>query len=126
MLFGTAAAVFLGSTLDLPRAVAATSTDFATLRAQWRSTLIGSYDTSDKVITTYVQGLAGTANDLWQKLDKSSARTYLWADLDSSTVTAVQTSVMGRLRRLALAYASPGSSLSGNASLLADLRSALD
>ncbi|KAA9150171.1 polysaccharide lyase 8 family protein [Amycolatopsis acidicola] len=126
MLFGTAAAVFLGSAVVAPRAVAATSTDFATVRAQWRGTLIGSYDTSDKVVTTYVRGLAGTADDLWTKLNTSASRTYLWADLDSSTTSAVQTSVMGRLRRLALAYASPGSSLSGNASLLADLRSALD
>ena len=126
LLLGAAAltpVAFLGTSPGAPRAVAATNTDFATVRTQWRGTLIGNYDTTDKVITTYVQGLADTANDFWKRLDTSPSRTYLWADLDSGTVSAVQTSVIGRLRRLALAYASPGSSLSGNASLLADISS---
>ena len=130
VLLGAAAlgpAWFLGTSLVRPaRAVAATSTDFATVRAQWLSTLVGSYDTSDPVISTYVTALAATANGLWSTLDTSSGRTYLWSDLNSSTTSAVQTEVIGRLRHLALAYASPGSSLSGNANLLADLSSALN
>ncbi|NUQ96525.1 MAG: polysaccharide lyase 8 family protein [Streptomyces sp.] len=108
------------------RAHAATTADFALVRTQWHDTLIGSYSTSDQVVATYVQAMADTAAGLWSTLDTSRSRTYLWADLDSSTVSAVQRDVIGRLRQLALAYASPGSTLAGDARLLADIRSALD
>ncbi|WP_435128833.1 polysaccharide lyase 8 family protein [Actinacidiphila sp. bgisy144] len=122
-----APAWFLGSALGAPsRAAAATTADFAQVRSQWRDTLIGSYSATDPVIAAYVQDAADTANGLWAGLDTSASRTYLWADLDSSSVSAVQRDVIGRLRQLALAYASPGSSLSGDTRLLADIRSALD
>jgi hyaluronate lyase len=122
-----APAWFLGTALGAPgRAAAATPSDFAKVRSQWHATLIGSYDPADPVISTYVQAMADTAHGLWSTLDTSASRTYLWADLDSSTVSAVQRDVIGRLRQLALAYASPGSTLSGDPALLADVRSALD
>lgn len=122
-----APAWFLGTALGAPgRAEAATASDFAKVRTQWHDTLIGSYSTSDQVIATYAQAMADNANGLWSTLNTSASRTYLWSDLNSSTVSAVQRDVIGRLRQLALAYASPGSSLAGNATLLADIRSALD
>ncbi|MEW2522909.1 polysaccharide lyase 8 family protein [Actinacidiphila alni] len=122
-----APAWFLGSAAGSPgRAAAATASDYATVRDQWRGTLIGAYDTSDQVIARYAQASADTAHGLWSTLNTANSRTYLWQDLDSSTVSAVQRDVVGRLRQLALAYASPGSSLSGSTALLADLRSALD
>ncbi|NUP51606.1 MAG: polysaccharide lyase 8 family protein [Catenulispora sp.] len=122
-----APALFLGRALGTPSpARAATSSDFALVRDQWRATLIGDLDTSDPVISTYVQAMADTANGLWSTMDTSASRTYLWADLDSSTVSAVQRDVAGRLRQLALAYATPGSSLSADATLLADVKSAFD
>ncbi|MET9221862.1 polysaccharide lyase 8 family protein [Streptomyces sp. NPDC003300] len=122
-----APAWFLGTAGAAPsRAAAATASDFATVRTQWGTTLIGSYDASDQVISAYAQAMADTANGLWSTLNTANSRTYLWADLNSSTVSAVQRDVIGRLRQLALAYASPGSSLAGNATLLADLTSALD
>ncbi|WP_329366400.1 polysaccharide lyase 8 family protein [Streptomyces sp. NBC_00669] len=122
-----APAWFLGSSFGAPgRAAAATAADFAKVRSQWQDTLIGSYDTSDPVISGYVQDAADAASGLWSTLDTSSSRSYLWADLDSSTVSAVQRDVIGRLRQLALVYASPGSTLSGNSELLADIRSAVD
>ncbi|ACU73840.1 polysaccharide lyase 8 alpha-helical [Catenulispora acidiphila DSM 44928] len=129
MLAGAALgpALFLGTSAAAPqRAEAATSSDFAKVRSQWHDTLIGDVSTSDPVLTAYAQAMAGVANGLWSALDTSASRTYLWADLDSSTVSAVQRDVAGRLRQLALAYATPGSTLSGNAALLADIRSALD
>ncbi|CAG6396387.1 polysaccharide lyase 8 family protein [Streptomyces cocklensis] len=122
-----APAWFLGPAFGTHRrAAAATAEDFAKVRSQWHDTLIGSYDTADPVISGYVQETADTLSGLWSTLDTSSSRTYLWADLDSSTVSAVQRDAVGRLRQLALGYASPGSSLSGNPQLLADIRSALD
>jgi hyaluronate lyase len=122
-----APAWFLGSALGAPaRAEAASAAHFAQIRGQWLATLIGDYDASDPVISGYVRAMADTAQGLWSTMNTSAARTYLWADLDSDTVSAVQRDVIGRLRQLALAYASPGSPLAGNPTLLADLRSALD
>lgn len=120
-------ALFLGTSITAPRrAHAATVSDFAKVRSQWHDNLIGSFSTSDPVLTAYAQAMAGVAKGLWSTLNTSASRAYLWSDLDSSTVSAVQRDVAGRLRQLALAYATPGSTLSGNASLLADVRSALD
>lgn len=121
-----APAWFLGTALGAPARADAATADFARVRTQWRDTLIGGYDTADPVVSGYAQAAAATASGLWSTLDTSASRTYLWADLNSSTVSAVQRDVIGRLRQLALAYASPGSSLSGDATLLADLKSALD
>ncbi|SEG84648.1 hyaluronate lyase [Actinacidiphila yanglinensis] len=122
-----APAWFLGSALGVPgRPEAATAADFAKVRTQWHDTLIGGYSTSDPVLTRYAEAMAEVANGLWSTLNTTASRTNLWADLDSSTVSAVQRDVAGRLRQLALAYASPGSSLSGNTALLGDVTSALD
>ncbi|WP_348788830.1 polysaccharide lyase 8 family protein [Leifsonia sp. NPDC080035] len=105
---------------------AATAADYARVRAQWRSTLIGDYDLSDTVVKDYVTASAAEAKVLWDSLNTSSGRTFLWADLDSSTVSAIQRNNMGRLRTLALALSSPGSALYDSAQLRADIVSALD
>ncbi|AMM19756.1 hypothetical protein AX769_05830 [Frondihabitans sp. PAMC 28766] len=105
---------------------AATTVDFTTLRTQWLDTLIGSFDLSDTVVAKYVTDSAAVAQSLWDSLDTSASRTYLWSDLNSSTTSAIQTTAAGRLRTLALALHSPGSSLSGNAQLQSDLTSAFD
>ena len=108
------------------RAIAASSSDFARIRDQWRDTLIGDYDLSDAVIQKYVADSAAAAQPFWTSMDTSPGRTYLWSDLDSSKTSAVQRNNIGRLRTLALALKSPGSSLAGNAQLKSDLLSALD
>ncbi|HEY3556645.1 MAG TPA: polysaccharide lyase 8 family protein, partial [Kribbella sp.] len=64
--------------------------------------------------------------ELWRTMNTSSTRSYLWADLDSSTIPAVQRNNIGRLRQLALALKSPGSTLTGDPRLTADLVSAFD
>ena len=69
-----APAWFLGTALGAPSpARAATASDFARVRSQWHDTLIGDLDTSDPVISTYVQSLADTANGLWSTLDTSAS-----------------------------------------------------
>jgi hyaluronate lyase len=108
------------------RAVAASSSDFARVRDQWRDTLIGDYDLSDPVIQKYVADSAAAAQPFWTSMNTSAGHTYLWSDLDSSNTSAVQRNNIGRLRTLALALKSPGSSLAGNAQLKSDLLSALD
>ncbi|MFJ3382143.1 polysaccharide lyase 8 family protein [Curtobacterium sp. NPDC090217] len=111
------------------RAAAAAPTDFARYRSQWLGTLIADYDASDPVLVAYVQDTATAANVFWHgatPLDTSANRTTLWADLASPTTSSTVTSTANRLRQLALALRSPGSSLSGNSALRADLVSALD
>jgi hyaluronate lyase len=124
---GAAAAAFAAAATLVPggRAAAAT-TDFDRVREQWRSTLLGDYDASDAVMQKYVVDSAAAAQPFWTSMNTASGRTYLWSDLDSSSTSAVQRNNIGRLRSLALALKSPGSSLSDNPRLKADLLSALD
>ncbi|MGW7686629.1 polysaccharide lyase 8 family protein [Kribbella sp. NPDC054772] len=104
---------------------ATAATDFDTVRLQWLETLVAP-DADDPVVAQYVEDSAARAGELWRTMDTSSSRSYLWADLDSSTIPAVQRNNIGRLRQLALALKSPGSNLSGDPGLTADLVSAFD
>lgn len=128
VLTGGAAVTVLAAAATLTpaaRAVAAT-TDFDRVREQWRSTLLGDYDPTDAVVQKYVVDSAAAAQPFWTTMNKASGRTYLWSDLDSSSTSAVQRNNIGRLRSLALALKSPGSSLSDDTQLKTDLLSALD
>lgn len=127
ILAGAAAVPMLavGALFTAP-ARAATATDFDQVRTQWRATLVSNYDLSDSTVQQYVTASAAEAQSLWDSLSTASNRTYLWADLNSSSVSAIQRNNMGRLRTLALALKSPGSSLYENTQLKADIVSALD
>ncbi|WP_223692054.1 polysaccharide lyase 8 family protein [Leifsonia poae] len=105
---------------------AATAADFALVRTQWLGTLIGDYSLTDATVQNYVTASAAEAQTLWTSLVTTANRTYLWADLNSSSVSAIQRNAIGRLRALALALRSPGSSLYQNAGLKADLLAAVD
>ena len=125
----TAAAAYLVSRPHLARAAdasAAGTTDaYATVRAAWLNTLIGSYDTTDPVISTYLKASGAAAQQVWNSLDTSGSRTSLWSDLAGTTDSARLTSTVDRLRTLALAAKSPGGPLYGNTGLIADISSAL-
>lgn len=101
--------------------------EYDTLRLKWFNTIAGTgYDTGDATVISRLNSLASTANSYWASMDKSPTRTYLWSDLASTTVSADITDNYNRLRSMALAYATPGCSLAGNATLLADTVSGLD
>jgi len=102
--------------------------DYDTLRLKWNSTIVGTgYDTSDPDVASLLASIASSANSYWSSMEKSVAtRTYLWSDAASTTVSADITTNYARLRAMALAYATPGCSLQGNASLLTDLTGGLD
>lgn len=129
VLIGGAAATALAgaATLmaDAPPAHAGTAADFAKVRAQWRSTLIGDVNLGDSVVQQYVTDSAQTAQVFWSSLNKAAVRSYLWADLTGAS-DAILNNTAGRMRILALALYTPGSTLYGNAQLRADLFSALD
>ena len=128
LIGGVATTVFAAATTlnRAGRAAADDLSDFARVRAQWLSTLVGAYDLADPVIQKYVSDSADAARPLWSTLNTAAGRTYLWADQDSSTVSAVQRNNIGQLRTLALALKSPGSDLYENATLKSDIVSALD
>ncbi|WIB16615.1 polysaccharide lyase 8 family protein [Curtobacterium sp. MCPF17_050] len=132
VLVGAAAVAALAGTGSLVPGTAARAvgtaavSPFATVRSQWLATLIGDVDLGDPVVARYVADLAAAAAPVWDALDTGTGRTYLWADLDSSSTSALQTTAIGRLRTLALALKTPGSALTGDATLAADLVSAFD
>lgn len=126
-----------------PRAMAADS--FDTLREKWRTVLTGgsSADTQDPDIANQialtvraVQNQDGTG--YWDTLQTGSGGTAcgcLWTDLTSTTVSAEIVYQYNRIRAMALAYSTPGSTdpaspaynpLYGNALLRDDIVQALD
>lgn len=101
--------------------------EYDTLRLKWFDTLVGTgYDTQNPVVISKLNGIASSANSNWSSMDKSPTRTFLWSDLASTTVSAHITYNYNRLRAMAIAYATPGCSLEGNAGLLADIIGGLD
>ncbi len=109
------------------RTLSAQADEFDDLRLKWRDTIVGAgYDTADASVISKLSGIANSANSSWSSMDKSPTRTYLWSDAASTTTSAHLTTCHTRLRAMALAYATPGCSLQGNAALLADTLSGLD
>jgi len=101
--------------------------EYDDLRLKWRDTIVGAgYDTADTTVISKLSSIASSANSSWSSMDKSPSRTYLWSDAASTTVSADLTTCYSRLRAMALAYATPGCSLQGNASLLTDILGGLD
>ncbi len=102
--------------------------EFDTLRIKWREMLTGgtSYDLSDPKIAAAINRTTATAQSNWDSMDKSVGRTYLWSDLSSTTISAQVTSAYTRLRSMATAYCTYGSSLQNDSALLADIISAMD
>ncbi len=100
--------------------------DYDVLRQKWKDITIGvGYDTSDPDVKSRLSSIASSANSSWSSMDKSATRSNLWNDAASTTVSAHLTTCYGRLRAMALAYATFGCSLYTNATLLADTISGL-
>lgn len=102
--------------------------EFDTLRQKWADMLTGGPDlkTSDAAMAASITSLTNTANTHWSSLNKSATRTSLWADAASTTDSSHLSTNFSRLRAMALAYATPGSALRGNAALRDDTLAGLD
>jgi hyaluronate lyase len=95
--------------------------DYDVLRQKWKDITTGvGYDTADADVKSRLGSITNSANSYRATMDKSLTRTYLWSDAASTTVSAHLTTTYGRLRGMALAYATAGCSLYTNAALLAD------
>ena len=101
--------------------------EYDDLRLKWRDIIVGSgYDTADPDVASNLTSTANAANSVWATMDKSPTRTFLWSDQASTTDSSHITNSYTRLRTMAYGYATPGCSLQGNATLLADIISGLD
>lgn len=85
----------------------------------------GRFDTSDPEFAAGVAALDGTAQGLWSTLDRSAGRTALWTDLAPVTDPGNFGQTYTRLRTIATAWATPGTSLSASAEAADALVSAL-
>ncbi|MFJ7625073.1 polysaccharide lyase 8 family protein [Streptomyces sp. NPDC097595] len=90
----------------------------------------GAFDPADPDFAAGVAALDGTAGALWDNLDRSAGRTALWSDLAPLTDPGNFGQSYTRLRTIAVAWATPGTALSGSAetaeALLGALRFAYD
>ncbi|MDG0811355.1 polysaccharide lyase family 8 super-sandwich domain-containing protein [Cohnella rhizosphaerae] len=95
------------------------------LRIKWAETLTGGtgYNTADPDIA---RKLAMAAQSSWGSLNKAANRTYLWSDLNNPASSTDTTYNYTRVKEMAVAYKTYGSSLYGNATLKADIIDALD
>jgi len=108
----------MGAVLFLAIATSLRADQFDTLRLVWQTNLINRGGSPASI--------AATANGYWSSLNTSPSRTYLWSDLPFGSVSANIVSTFQRLEAMALAWATPGSSLQGNSSLAAATASGLD
>jgi hyaluronate lyase len=121
-----------GTTVN-PNPDAVPEKEFTDLRLKWYTWLVGSadYNQNDQDIRTAIQALDDSIinvnhSGFWDTLNKSAARTSLWNDAASPTDSAHITTSYNRLKSMALAYSTKGSSLYQNGQLKQDLISALD
>jgi hyaluronate lyase len=103
--------------------VHATGDDYDTMRISWKNFLTGgtSFDTSDPDIAYKLESISQTS---WGAMLKTPA--YLWSDFPSTVDTAQITGSYQRIKGMALAYSTNGSSLYGNQALKADIIYAMD
>ncbi|WMT41358.1 hypothetical protein RE628_01930 [Paenibacillus sp. D2_2] len=90
-------------------------------------------DLTDQDISSIVEANAlkvtnDAMNGVWDTLVKDQGRTYLWSDYKSTTDSSQITNSYNRLRDMAIAYATPGTTLYQNGYLKNDIlaRSGLD
>lgn len=105
----------------------ANADEYDVLRQNWKDLITGTgYDTSDPDVASRLGSIANAANTHSSSMDKSAARTFLWGDAASTSVSADITTSYSRLRAMALAYATAGCSMQTNPTLLADIVGGLD
>ncbi|WP_193726646.1 polysaccharide lyase family 8 super-sandwich domain-containing protein [Paenibacillus guangzhouensis] len=116
-----------------PAQAASALDEFDSIRMKWFVYLTGGtdYDVNDPDIAANIQEKdIGVSNSegtgLWDTMNKSMNRTYLWSDLQSTTDSSQVSSHFTRLKKMAIVYNTIGSSLYHNEALKADLVRALD
>jgi hypothetical protein len=112
----------------LPIQPANAADEYDTLRARMYDFTTGgsTYDTGDPDISVKVTNITTLAQTNWDTMNKTAGRTYLWSDLATTTESEHVSQSYQRLEAMTLAYVTRGSSLKNNATLRADIISAMD
>ena len=115
------------SLIILPSTPIYAADEFDMVRNKWKDLLTGgaALNTSDPDIAARIRAITSTAQAYWDSMDKSSGRTMLWSDLDFSKSNEI-TATYSRLRSMALAYNTFGSTLKGDTALKTDIINGLD
>lgn len=116
--FSLAGAWILGLAISLTPLSHARADQYDDLRLYWQNYLISNGGSASSI--------ANTANSYWSSMNTSTSRTYLWSDLPLGSVSANIPGTFSRLQAMALAWATPGSSLQNNSALAAAIASGLD
>ncbi|RVU28959.1 hypothetical protein EOT10_03660 [Streptomyces antnestii] len=107
-------------------AEAADADAFDTLLARAEQQLTGgAFDTADPDFAAAVGALDAQAAAWWKDLDRSAGRKALWADLSPASDPGNFGQSYTRVRTLATAWATPGTSLTGSTEVVDTLAEAL-
>ena len=108
--------------------VATVVDEFDDLRQKYATMLTGGtdYSLSDPDIAARVAEITDRAQQSWDTMNTTSGRVRLWNDSPFGNDSGSVTRTYEHLKDMALAYATHGSDLEGDAQLKADLISALD
>ena len=105
----------------------ASADNYDQIRTNWNGILVGAAnDMNDPDIAASVNYNAAQASGYLSSMNLQTGRTYLWSDLADFTHSATVTGNYARLKILASAWAQPGGSLQGDASLLQAVVGGLD
>lgn len=118
----------VGASNSVVQTVAApTNADFQALRARQRTMLTGGagFSPSAPPFAAMIQGIDDEVAGHLATLNTAANRTYLWNDPASGANSANMTASFGRLRLMAIQYATLGSAYNGNSSFLSTIVSAL-
>ncbi len=105
------------------------NSDYNALRLRWLDTLNGgtNLNAADPDVVNRLAEISTSAQALWNSLDQSATRTFLWSDLSGTATNSSQLwYTYDRLKILTLAYATAGTTLHNNLTLKSNLFSALD
>lgn len=102
--------------------------EFDGIRENWRELLAGGsgLDISDPDIAAAAAELAGDATGYWSTMNTSVGRTSLWSNIAGTGNSVHIRQTYERLKVMALAHSTLGSSLYGNSDLETDIVDALD
>lgn len=112
--------------LNLASAAPAADDPYAFVRANWRSYLTGTpFDPTTPSIRDALAQLGTQAKEFADSMQSGAGRDMLWDDLPLAGSEMPRTS-FNRLKQMAIAYATPGTTVTGDTATLAKIIDGLD
>lgn len=116
------------SSIEITIVADETDEEYNLMKNRWVKRIVGddSLNLDNEYIAKYVAKTNEEAHDLWNQMDKSEDRTYLWPLKDGDTSSADITTQFKNIYKLTLAYGTSGSDLKENRELYFDIVDALE